>query len=87
MVETFTITSILAVVGLFTLRAAFKAREAARRNSPGEVQRLRGQSEWLAHRLEVARREKWGDDMIANMTREHAVVLAEIARVELALRK
>jgi hypothetical protein len=82
MVETFTITSILAVIGLFTLRAAFKAREAARRNSPDEIQRLRGQSEWLAHRLEVARREKWGEDMIANMAREHAAALEQIAQVE-----
>jgi hypothetical protein len=86
MVETFTITSILAVIGVFALRAFFKAREAARRNSPEEIRRLRTQSEWLAHRLDVAQRENWSQDMIANMTRERAAALAQIAQAELAQR-
>ena len=78
----------LAVLFVFTVAAGvyvyawLQAKNPSRQNAGQDQARLERHEAWLQHRLEIARRENWGADMIHSLEadlREAQQRLAEAA--------
>ena len=74
----------LAVVVVFVITvvawvgAWMNARNPANNDARDELARLRHHAAWLEQRLEIAQREKWGEDMVGNISDEMAVTSAQL---------
>lgn len=70
MPEALAILVIVVVAVAAWIGAWVHARNPANYNVRHEIERLHYQAGWLQERLEVARRENWGGEMIANLEAE-----------------
>jgi hypothetical protein len=76
------VISVAAYVG-----ALITARDPARQNLVEDLATLRQQHAWLQHRIALARRENWGEEMIGNLEAELMAAAEEIDRRERRERK
>ena len=79
MPEALVVLGVLAVALLSWLGAWLHARNPANTNPADEAARLREHVAWLEQRLEVARRENWGGEMIAGITTELNAAAGQLA--------
>ena len=70
MPEALAILFILIVAGGVYLYAWVQARNPARRNAAEDQARLERHEAWLRQRLELAKRERWGADMVRSIEAE-----------------
>jgi hypothetical protein len=55
-------------------------RNAANHDPREDYRRLQRHAAWLEQRLDVARRERWGPEMIASLSRQLGVACQQLAR-------
>jgi hypothetical protein len=79
----------LAVLAVFAvvIAAWLNARNPANHNPVEDAERLRRDAGWLAQRREVARREKWGSEMLARLAIELGATAEKLSRAEARVRK
>lgn len=70
MPEALVVLGVLAVALISWLGAWLHTRNPANTNPAEEAARLREHVAWLEQRLEVARRENWGGEMVAGIAAE-----------------
>ena len=70
---------IVAIVAWFG--AWLNARNPANYNARDEMARLRHHAAWLEQRLETAQRERWGEDMVENISDELATTSAQLEQL------
>lgn len=80
MPEALVVLGVLAVALLSWLGAWLHTRNPANSNPADEAARLREQVAWLEQRLEVARRENWGGEMVAGIATELASAAGQLAQ-------
>ena len=80
MPEALAVLAVFAVVVIAWVGASLQARDPAQQNASADLQRLQQHAAWLQHRLSVARRENWGDDMIASLGAELDATTQQLAR-------
>jgi hypothetical protein len=85
MPEALAILFVFAVIIAIYLTAWVQSRNPALSNPQKESVRLQHHLAWLEHRLALARREKWGNEMIAPLVAEQAAAGRELARVQATL--
>lgn len=81
MPEALAVVAVLAVTLVAWVGAMLHARNPANYSVTEEVERLRVHAVWLEQRLEVARREDWGSEMVTNLSDELAATGRELARL------
>lgn len=79
MPEALAIVAVFVVVVIAWVGAWMQARDPASQNPVEDLQRLRVHAAWLEQRLHVARRENWGDAMVASLTEELRVTSDQLA--------
>jgi hypothetical protein len=79
MPEAFAIFAVFAVVAAAFVGARQNGTRPADKRQ--EIERLKHQELWLQQRLERARRENWGGDMIAAFTRDLEATSRQLAEV------
>lgn len=87
MPEAFAVLAVFFVVVAAWFGAWLHARNPANHNPIEDAQRLRMHADWLAERLTTARREKWGGEMVANLTIELNATSEQVSRSEAHLGK
>lgn len=70
MPEALAVVAVFVVAVVAWLGAWLHARDPANTNAGAEMERLRHHAVWLQQRLEVARREGWGEEMVTNLADE-----------------
>lgn len=79
MPEALAILAVFVVVVVAWVGAWMQARDPASQNPVENLQRLQVHAAWLEQRLHVARRENWGDDMVAGLTEELRMTSEQLA--------
>lgn len=80
----------LAIVVVFVIAIVIyfamwlQTRNPALNKPHEELARMQHQVKWLEDRLAMARREQWGDEMLAPIVAEHAATTQQLARAEAA---
>lgn len=81
MPEALVVLGVLVVALVAWFGAWLHARNPANYNPEEEAARLRDHAAWLQHRLEVARRENWGHEMVAGITEELGATSRQLAQI------
>lgn len=71
-----------AILGLVWIYALVLKRQQGEPTVRDEIHRLRNRTAWLNDRLEKARREGWGVDMIAPILDDLADTRSKLARID-----
>lgn len=71
-----------AILGLVWIYALVLKRQQGEPTVRDEIHRLRNRTTWLNDRLEKARREGWGVDMIAPILDDLADTRSKLARID-----
>ncbi len=79
MPEALVVLGVLAVALFSWLGAWLHTRNPANTNPADEAARLREHVAWLEQRLEVARRENWGGEMISGIATELNTAAGQLA--------
>lgn len=79
MPEAFAVLAVFVVAIAAWIGAWAQARDPANYNARQEGERLQTQAAWLEQRVELARRENWDDDMIANLEAEREVIRRQLS--------
>jgi hypothetical protein len=82
MPEAFAIVAVFAVAVVVYVGAWWQARDPRRRDARAELAQLRQHHGWLQERLAVARRERWGEEMVAQLAAEHEALSRRLAERE-----
>ena len=85
MPEAFAILSVSAIIVAIYIFAWVQSRNPALHSPQKEAVRLQHHLAWLDQRLATARREKWGNEMIARLAADQAATARELARVQAVL--
>jgi hypothetical protein len=57
-------------------------RNSANHSSVDELQRLRNHAAWLEQRLDTARQERWGHEMIVSLSDQLGTACEQLARAQ-----
>jgi len=72
----------LAVAFVSLLAAWLYTRNTANHSLREEVQRLKIHAAWLEQRLDTARRERWGHEMIVSLSDQLGATCEQLARAQ-----
>ena len=79
MPEAFAIVAVFVVAVVVYVGAWLQSRDPRKRNAAEELAQLRQHHGWLRERLEVARRERWGEEMVTQLAAEHEALSRRLA--------
>jgi hypothetical protein len=82
MPEALAVVAVFVVAVVAWLGAWLHARDPANYNARAEVERLRHHAVWLQQRLEVAQREAWSEDMVANLSDELDATVRQLEQTD-----
>ena len=78
MPEALALCAVLAAAVVIYAAMWVRSRDPKLHRPEEERKRLQHQAEWLDGRLGVARREGWGDEMVAGLLREQEATAAQL---------
>jgi hypothetical protein len=82
MPEAFAVLVVFVISVAAYLGALSTARDPSRQNVAEDLATLRQQHAWLQQRLDLARRENWGEEMVGNLEVKLVETTRQIARRE-----
>lgn len=74
------VASVIALVS--GMAAWWYVERPANYHPRNELMRLRNHAAWLEQRLDLARRERWGHDMIVSLSEQLGVACQQLARAQ-----